>query len=169
MRSPRRVCSSGSSQTAHSLPTKVRSRLERVLSTELAMTLLSRAPILRELLLTADLIELADELERGTSEACERPGQRGLSVWLFNPPQKPETRLSRGSRTLVQQRRQLLEWSGARLRRRRPRFARARRVGAEEAQVSQVGSDVETGLRLIHRGCRVWISVIGVPAASAKH
>lgn len=32
MRSPRRVCSNGSSHTAHSLPTKVRSRLVRLLS-----------------------------------------------------------------------------------------------------------------------------------------
>lgn len=61
MRSPCNVCSRGSSQTAHSLPTKVRSRRRRPLSVVLAMTLLSIAPTRREGVLAADLAELIDD------------------------------------------------------------------------------------------------------------
>lgn len=63
MRSPLKVCSSGSSHTAHSLPTKVRSRRVRLLSALVAMTLLSILPTRRELVLIPDLTEPAEEAE----------------------------------------------------------------------------------------------------------
>jgi hypothetical protein len=74
MRSPRRVCSKGSSQTAHSLPTNVLSRRVRARSVEEAMTLLLIAPTLRELLLRPDRIELAEDSDRvkgGPKDALE--------------------------------------------------------------------------------------------------
>ena len=85
MRSPRSVCSNGSSHTAHSLPTNVRSRRVRLLSAELAITLLSMLPTLRELLLTTDLMEPTDELERLTEvprvpAVRERPAGRERDV-----------------------------------------------------------------------------------------
>lgn len=67
MRSPRSVCSSGSSQTAHSLPTNVLSRRARLRSAVLAITLLSIPPTLLETLLVPDLVELTDELDRCTA------------------------------------------------------------------------------------------------------
>jgi hypothetical protein len=74
MRSPRSVCSKGSSQTAHSLPTNVLSRRVRARSVEEAMTLLSIVPTLRELLLRPDRIELAEDSDRvkgGPKDALE--------------------------------------------------------------------------------------------------
>lgn len=67
MRSPRRVCSRGSSHTAHSLPTKVRSRLERLRSAFEDMTLLSIPPTRRELLLSPECTEPVEE-----TESCPR-------------------------------------------------------------------------------------------------
>lgn len=59
MRSPRSVCSNGSSQTAHSLPTNVLSRRMRPRSALLDMTLLSMPPTLLDVAVLAELPDRA--------------------------------------------------------------------------------------------------------------
>ena len=77
MRSPRRVCSSGSSHTAHSLPTKVRSRRVRLRSVSsmpvmaprenVVVDLFARALLLLVLLLFSDGLVSSDADLRGRS------------------------------------------------------------------------------------------------------
>jgi hypothetical protein len=70
MRSPRRVCSRGSSQTAHSLPTKVRSRRDRLRSEFMAPTVVP------------DLEEPSRELMEPTEadDRCELPRKVPLAM-----------------------------------------------------------------------------------------